>query len=76
METESESEVRVVLSAKISETSAKGWHDFCAVHGITVSAMLEIAGRELAKETNPPIEARMQMVKMAREIDRQRRARK
>ena len=70
------SDPREVLSAKISSKSAAGWRDFCFAHGITLTAMLEIAGLELAKESNPPIEARQAMIEKAREMDRERRMRK
>lgn len=69
-------EPRETLSAKISSESATGWRNFCFTHGITLTAMLEVAGTELSKETNPPIEARRVMIEKAREIDRERRMRK
>lgn len=68
---------REVLSAKISSDAAKGWRDFCAGNGITISAFLEVAGLELAEEKIPlTIEARQRMVKAARTIDQKRRSRK
>ncbi len=69
-------ETREVLSAKISSYAVAGWRDFCARHGITITAMLEIAGRELAEESDPPIKARQSMIKKARKVDLQRRKRK
>ena len=69
-------DTREILSAKISSESAAGWREFCHTHGITLTAMLEVAGLELGKEANPPISARLRMVENAREVDRNRRARK
>ena len=68
---------REVLSAKISCEAANGWKNFCSANGVSVTAMLEVAGVELASETLPPtVEARKRMVEAAREIDRLRRVRK
>lgn len=68
---------RIVLSAKVSKTAANGWQTFCAQNGISVTALLEIAGRELASETFPPsLEARQRMVESARGIDLARRTRR
>lgn len=76
-DTDEEGQPKEVLSAKISHQAANGWRDFCGHHGISVSALLEVAGRELAAETMPPTEeARIRMVKAARQIDQQRRSRK
>ncbi|MEM7067717.1 MAG: hypothetical protein AAF478_02440 [Pseudomonadota bacterium] len=69
-------ETREVLSAKISAIAVAGWRDFCALHGITLTAMLEVAGRELADNLNEPIEPRRKMIEKAREVDRLRRRRK
>ncbi len=69
-------DTREILSAKISSESATGWREFCYAHGITLTAMLEVAGLDLAKESNPPIKARQRMIENAREVDRIRRARK
>ena len=69
-------ETREVLSAKISSYAVAGWREFCATHGVTITAMLEVAGRELAKETDPPIEPRRAMIAKARQVDLQRRKRK
>jgi len=44
---------------------------------VSLSAMLEVAGLELAAETMPPtVETRQRMILTAREIDRMRRVRK
>jgi hypothetical protein len=68
---------RVALSAKVSEEAAHGWRIFCSGNGISLSAMLEVAGLELTAETIPPTEkARQRMILMAREVDRMRRVRK
>ncbi len=70
-------EEREVLTAKVSREAAAGWRDFCAKHGVSITAFLEVAGRELAAETIPPTEeARQRMVEKAREVDRNRRSRK
>ena len=66
-----------VISAKISSESAAGWRNFCEANGISMSAMIEVAGLELAKEGHPPtIPARQQLVEQARAVDIARRARK
>lgn len=70
-------EEREILSAKISREAAEGWRGFCASNGISVSAFLEVAGRELAKETIPPTTlAHERMVITAREVDIERRSRR
>ena len=71
------SDERVVITAKISSQSAAGWRNFCDQNGISLTAMLEVAGLELAEETAPPIvEARQKMVEAARVVDGSRRARR
>ena len=68
---------REVLSAKISLEAVNGWKKFCQANGVTLTAMIEVAGIELGKETHPPtIPTRINMVGMAREIDISRRSRK
>ena len=68
---------RVTISAKISPEASLGWRNFCDQNGISVAAMLEIAGVQLANEAFPPkVEERRKMVHLAREIDRQRRDRR
>ena len=69
-------ETREVLSAKISSYAVSGWREFCARHGVTITAMLEVAGRELAQESDPPIKARRDMITKARQVDLHRRKRK
>ncbi len=68
---------QVTISVKVTEQSAEGWKSFCDANGITLSAFIEVAGRQLATETHPPsVEERIRMVDLARDIDRQRRTRK
>lgn len=68
---------RVTISGKVSPESAAGWRSFCEQNGITVAAMLEIAGLQLAAESFPPkVKERREMVEMARKIDRDRRDRR
>ena len=68
---------QVTISVKVTEESSNGWKSFCDANGITLSAFIEVAGRQLATETHPPsVPERMHMVEMARDIDRQRRTRK
>ena len=70
-------EEREILSAKISRKSAEGWRQFCAANGISLTAMLEVAGLELADEPVPPkTDARIRMIAGAREVDIRRRSRK
>ena len=66
-----------VISAKISKESADGWRDFCHDNGVSLTALIEVAGLQLAQETNPPtIEARVKMVEEARRVDIDRRMRR
>ncbi|MEM9971718.1 MAG: hypothetical protein AAF762_11565 [Pseudomonadota bacterium] len=68
---------RIIVSARVSEDSANGWHDFCNNNGVSLSALLEAAGLQLAEETFPPsVDARQRMVEHAREIDIARRSRR
>lgn len=68
---------REVITAKISKQSHDGWRNFCANNGISITAFIEVAGRDLAAETMPPtVEARLKMIAMAREVDMERRSRK
>ena len=68
---------RETLTAKISPESARGWKEFCNNNGISLTAMIEVAGLELAQETNPPsVPARAKMVENARVVDIERRSRK
>ncbi len=68
---------REVLSVKISKKSIDGWRDFCMHGGVSLTALIEVIGRELAEETMPPkTPARMEMIKKARQIDMERRSRK
>ena len=70
-------QTRETLTAKISTESARGWKDFCNSNGISLTAMIEVAGLELAQETNPPtVQARISMIEKARAIDIARRSRK
>jgi len=70
-------ETREVLSAKISKPAAEGWKRFCRGNGISLTAMIEVAGLQLGEEQVPPgIQARVDMVDLAREIDIARRSRK
>ena len=70
-------EEREVLSVKISKEAIEGWRNFCTHGGVSLTALVEIAGKELAKETMPPkVPARMEMIKKARLIDIERRSRK
>jgi len=70
-------EEREILSVKISKKSIEGWRDFCAHGGVSLTALVEVAGLQLADETMPPkVQARMEMIKLAREVDLERRSRK
>ena len=70
-------EDREVISAKVSQNSAAGWRKFCEQNGVSLAALLEVAGLQLADEANPlaAIE-RIDMVEEARAIDIQRRSRR
>lgn len=69
-------ENREVISAKISAASAAGWREFCYQHGVSLTAMLEVEGLELAAENSAPSKARQDLIAKARLVDRIRRARK
>lgn len=77
MAQQNKTEAREIITAKVSREAAEGWRNFCAANGISITAFIEVAGRELAAETNPPvIETRQNMVLEARKIDMERRSRK
>ena len=68
---------RAILSARVSEDSAEGWHSFCDKNGVSLSAIIEVTGLELLNEQSPPIEPmRQRLVAEARTIDIQRRTRR
>ncbi len=68
---------RETLSAKITSDAYDGWRTFCHQNGVSVTAMVEVAGRELALQTNPRnVLARKEMIEKARAIDIERRARR
>ena len=69
-------EKREVISAKISAASAAGWREFCYQHGVSLTAMLEVEGLDLAAESTPPTQGRQNQIEKARLVDRVRRARK
>ena len=74
---DSKDKKREILSAKISCESAEGWRDFCAQHGIYVTAYMEVNGRSLREETNPLAGAvRRRMIEDARAVDKERRSRR
>lgn len=68
---------REILTAKVSRQAADGWREFCAANGVTITALIEVAGLDLAAETIPPtVEARVKMVQRARDVDLERRSRR
>lgn len=68
---------RKVITAKISRESAEGWRKFCVANGVTLTALIEVAGLDLAVESSPPaVEARIKMIARAREVDLARRSRR
>lgn len=70
-------EERVVITAKISQQSANGFRHFCDSNGISLTALLEVAGLDLMKESAPPVDdTRFRAVEAAREVDRLRRIRR
>lgn len=70
-------EDREVISAKVSKQAAEGWRRFCHNNGISLTAMIEVAGIQLGDEEFPPrVQARVEMVNQAREIDIERRSRR
>ncbi len=67
---------RIVISARVSQEASAGWKNFCEANGISLASFLEVAGRELGKESFPPsVTARRRMVEAARRVDLARRSR-
>ena len=67
---------RKVISAKISTRSLEGWRTFCMKNGVSLTALIEVAGLQLAEESHPPtVQARVRMVEDARKVDIERRTR-
>ena len=67
---------RKVISAKLSKEAAEGWQRFCHGNGVSLSAMMEVAGLQLGDEPVPPSHpTRVEMVEQARAIDIERRSR-
>ncbi len=70
-------EGRVVISAKVSAASAAGWKTFCRENAVSLAALLEVMGQELADgEASLHGTERERLVGRARDIDNARRARK
>ena len=68
---------RAIISARVSEESAEGWHSFCNKNGVSLSAIIEVTGLELMNEQAPPKEPmRQRLVHEARMVDIQRRTRR
>ncbi len=68
---------RVVISAKVSRASADGWKAFCRENGVSMAAVLEVAGRMLgAGRLSTHDDIRVRMVDDARAVDIARRSRK
>ena len=66
-----------VITARISGEAAEGWRSFCALNGISVTALIEVLGLYLAAKRLPAnAELQQRIVEDARKIDRQRRSRK
>ena len=63
---------RKALHAYVSDDAHDHWHDTCAAHGISVSALLEA----LAPELSDMLDADDVLVKSARSVDVARRRRK
>ncbi len=40
---------RRALNVRLTPESVKGWEDFCAREGVTLTAILEVVGRSLAE---------------------------
>ena len=69
-------DTRKVISAKLSKEAAEGWRKFCHGNGVSLSAMMEVAGLQLGEEPAPPNHpTRIEMVEQARAIDIERRSR-
>ncbi len=73
----SQAKSKETLSAKISSDAYVGWRDFSHANGVSVTAMVEVAGLDFAEETNPRnVLIRKEMVEKARAIDIARRSRR
>ena len=69
-------DTRKIVSAKLSKEAAEGWQKFCHANGVSLSAMMEVAGLQLGEEDSPPRNpTRVGMVELARSIDIERRSR-
>ena len=70
-------EERRIISARLSAEAAAGWREFCRANGVSLTAFMEVAGRDLAEDSAPSsVKARQEMVEAAREIDMRRRERR
>ncbi len=63
------SEDRKAIHAAVSSGCHDAWHDFAAEEGVSVSALLEVMGEDLASVTTD------QLVGQARRVDAERRRR-
>lgn len=66
---------RPTLSASVDEDTLDTWHDFCAAHGVTISALVEAIGRQLDPRVRPP-RFLAEAIKAARRIQAERRDRR
>lgn len=57
------------ISAMLSDDARRGWETFCDAHGITLSGLLEAAGRIMDERGSLTVDA---VVWRAREVDRER----
>ena len=68
---------REIISARLSPRAAQGWRDFCRRNGVSLTAFMEVAGRDLAADESPSlIPDRQRLVDAARSIDIERRDRR
>lgn len=59
------------LHARLTDEARDGWDDFCAKHGVSVTAMAEAIGQWFALDPEPSTN----VLEMARAIDVERRRR-
>lgn len=71
------SEEKVVISARVTRSSAQGWRTFCEANGISLSAMLEVVGKILIEDRATAEQFfGTEIAMQARAIDIQRRSRR
>jgi hypothetical protein len=64
------------IGAALSAESAAGWESYAADHSVSVSALVEAVGLSLGDPDHLPVRLMDQVVRVARQVDRERRQRR